>query len=236
MLNNSVKYNFLTTATLVVLTILLLSYVSLAAPTGASATTASQGSAPASTAGTTTATGGEVVQSNLSAYQSTDKWVGFFGEVSGDIRLADSSNNIFYKWTIADPTGGVVYVTNATVTDWTAANIQPLYANDSLLPDFLITGTDSFNNTFTQSGTFNSPSLTISNVNYTTTWQAGAQGTTFKTYALKSVTDKAMIWAGNVVSDQTSYKGGTATADYQILAGVDVQGSAATFYFYLELP
>ncbi len=236
MLNNLVKYDFLTTLAVMILTIAMVSYVALAAPTGATATTASQGSAPAGTAGTTTATGGEVVQSNLSAYQSTDKWVGFFGEVSGDIRLADSSNNIFYQWTIADPTGGVVYVTNATVTDWSAANIQPLYANDSIMPSFLITGTDSFNNTFTLVGTFTSPSLSISNVNYTTTWQAGAQGTTFKTYALKSVADKALIWAGNVVADQTSYQGGTATADYQVLAGADVQGAAATFYFYLELP
>ncbi len=193
----------------------------------------------ATTPGTVTAQAGNVTQVNVSSVQVTGKWVGFWGEVSGQIVLGDSSGNIFYQWTISDPTGAVVYVCNDTVSDW--STLQPLYANSSVLPDFLITGTDSFNNTFKYQETFTSPSMTINNVNYTLTWQNGAEGSDFKTYALyaneSATTGKIiLVWAGLVNANKPSFKGGTITADYQVLAGVNTEGGQQTFYFYLELP
>ena len=176
--------------------------------------------------------GGNVTEVNVSTVQVTDKWVGFYGQVSGSIVLGDSSGNKFYQWTISDPTGGVVYATNNTVSDWTS--LQPLYADSGYLPSILLDGTDSFNNTFTSQETFTSPSTTINNVNYTTTWQGGAEGSTFKTYALYADSGATLVWAGNVQADQTSFNSGTA--DYQILAGVNQIGATQTFYFYLELP
>lgn len=177
---------------------------------------------------------GNVTEVNVSTVQVTDKWVGFWGHVSGSIVLADANGNYFYKWTISDPTGGVVYVTNASVSDW--STLAPVYADSGVLPAFLLQGTDSFNYTFTEQEDFISPSKTVNAVNYTYTWQGGNQGTTFKTYAMQADNGAVLVWAGNVVADQTSFKGDTVTADYQILAGVNTQGGQQTFYFYLELP
>ncbi len=176
--------------------------------------------------------GGNVSQVNVSSVQVTDKWVGFYGEVSGSIVLGDSTGHTFYQWTISDPSGAVVYATNGTVSDW--SSLSALYADSGYLPDFLISGTDSFNNTFTSQEDFTSPTLSVSAVNYTTTWQGGAQGTDFKTYAMYADSGATLVWAGKVVADQTSFNSGTA--DYQILAGVNQIGATQTFYFYLELP
>ncbi len=206
-----------------------------AAPTGASVTAGTQERWAGTSAGTVTTEGGNITQVNVTGYTVTTKWAGFWGEVSGGIRLADASGNVFYEWTVTDPTGGVVYVCNGTVSDWSSTNIQALHEWDSIMPAFLLEGNDAFNNTFTNVGTFNSPSLSIANVNYTYTWQNGAQGTTFATYALKAVNENVLIWAGNVQNDQSSFKG-TPTADYQVLAGVNDPTGTTTFYFYLELP
>ena len=221
----------------VTITALLLTYFSitfvLGAPAGASVSIGTQERAPAPPAGSLTTQGGNVTQVNVSGYVVTDKWAGFWGEVSGDIRLADANNYIFYQWTITNVTGGVVYACNNTVSDWSESNIQPLYASDAgWLPSFLLEGTDSFNNTFTSAETFQSPSLSIDSVNYTVT---NPTDSNFKTYALRSVADSALIWAGKVVADQTAFNPSN-TADYQILAGVDSTTGTTTFYFYLELP
>ena len=222
---------------LMALGVLLVAPFAVAAPSGASVSQGTPEAPTASSATTVDSVGGNVTQVNVSGWVVTTKWVGFYGEVSGDIRLADSSNHIFYQWTVSDPTGAVVYACNGTVSDWSASNIIPIYAENAStgwLPAFLIDGTDSFNVTFTNREQFKSNSLTIDDVNYTTTWQDGSKGSDFKTYALASYTDKTLIWAGKAVADQTAFNSGTA--DYQILAGVNSQSGTTTFYFYLELP
>lgn len=222
---------------LMALGVLLVAPFAVAAPSGASITTGTQERAPDQSPNTIPSEGGNVTQVNVSGYVVTTKWAGFYGEVSGDIRLADSSNHIFYQWTVSDPADAVVYACNDTVSDWSASNIIPIYAENAStgwLPAFLIDGTDSFNVTFASQEQFKSNSLTIDNVNYTTTWQGGSKGSDFKTYALASYTDKTLIWAGKAVADKTAFNSGTA--DYQILAGVNSQSGTTTFYFYLELP
>ncbi len=180
---------------------------------------------------TTTIQGGEVKQVNVSVTQVTDKWVGFWGEVSGSMVLADASGHYFYQWTIDNPTGSVVYACNDTVSNWNT--LAALYADSGYLPEHLLTGHDAFNFTFTQQEDFTRPNeQTIPAVNYTVT---NPTDSNFKTYALYADSGKVLVWAGLVNADQTSFKGGSITADYQILAGVDQTGASETFYFYLEL-
>ena len=213
-------------------TLLMLSgAATLAAPTNASVQVGTQERAPSQPAGNLQTEGGNVTEVNVSAYQVTTKWAGFYGTVSGDIRLADAANHIFYQWTVNDPTGGVVYATTGVITNWDSSNIAPLYASDGYLPTFLISGTDSFNNTFTQREEFSSPSLTISNVNYTVT---NPTASSFKTYALRTSDGSVLIWAGKINAGQTTFNG--KSGDYQILAGVMDQSNPTTYYFYLELP
>ncbi len=216
-----------------ILTFVFSVQLTFAAPVGANVTVGASETYTPTVTQTVTGEAGNVTEVNVSSVQVTDKWVGFYGQVSGSIVLADAGGNRFYEWTISNPTGGVVYASNNTVSAWT---LNPLYASSGFLPGFMIQGTDSFNNTFTQQETFTSPSMSVANTNYTTTWQNGAQGTAFKTYALYADSGATLVWAGKINADQVSFKGGTATADYQILAGMNVQGGQQTFYFYLELP
>ncbi|HDI02617.1 MAG TPA: hypothetical protein ENF95_00605 [Candidatus Aenigmarchaeota archaeon] len=111
---------------------------------------------------------------------------------------------------------------------------MPLNVTSGYLPSFLLQGTDSFNNTFTSQGTFQSPSITVNNVNYTTTYQGGTKGTEFETYALAADGGATLVWAGKVNAGKTTFN--SAVGDYQILAGVNSQTGTTTFYFYLELP
>ena len=70
--------------TTVLTTLFMLSLVR-AAPTGASVTVGTQERAPSPSPETVTTEGGNVTPVNLSAYQVTTKWAGFWGNVSGDI-------------------------------------------------------------------------------------------------------------------------------------------------------
>lgn len=209
--------------------------VAVAVPTGATVSEGTQETYTPSAESVTTE-GGNVTQVNITGVTITNKWAGFWGEVSGYIVLADSSGKNFYNWTISDPTGAVVYAANDTISDWGCTNILPVEGpSDSFLPSFLIEGTDSYNNTFTSSEDVQIPlSCSARRINVTYTWQGGIQGSDFPTYALKAVSEGALIWAGKVKADQTSFKG-TPTADYQILAGVNSETGTTTFYFYLEL-
>ena len=201
----------------------------LADPVGGSVTTGASSSMAASAAGTVNLTGGNVTEVNVSGYSSTTRWGGFYGEISGGIRLADSSSNVFYEWTVSNVTNAVVYAANGTISSW--ASIAAATASD--MPSYLQqAASDNFTNTFTASEAFTSPSLNVAGTSYALTWQNGAQGS-LKTYALKD--GSTLIWAGKAIADTTSFKGGSDTVDYQILAPASNSGNTL-YYFYLELP
>lgn len=204
--------------------------LALAAPVGADVTVGVSETYTPTVTQTVTGEAGNVTEVNVSSVQVTDKWVGFWGRVSGSIVLADANGNYFYQWTVSDPTGGVVYVANSTVSNW--GTLESLNITKTYLPDFLLQGTDSFNYTFTQQEDFTSPTITVYTVNFTLTNPAGSN---FKTYALAADSGAVLVWAGKVNAGQTAFNN-TYTADYQVLAGMNTQGGQQTFYFYLELP
>lgn len=78
--------------------------------------------APMDPADSHDAIAGNVTEITVTAYSITQSWQGYFGNVSGTIMLADSSDNVMYNWSLAEPEGEI-YATNASATlDWT--NIQ----------------------------------------------------------------------------------------------------------------
>ncbi len=199
-----------------------------AAPVGGSVSTGTSERMADSSAGQVSLTGGNVTEVNVTGYSSTSRWGGFYGEISGGIRLADSSSNVFYEWTVSNVTDAVVYAANDTVSSW--ASVAAATVSD--MPSYLqAAASDNFTNTFTASEAFTSPSLSVASVPYTSTWQNGAQGS-LKTYALKE--GSTLIWAGKAIADTNSFKGGSDTVDYQILAPAN--SGETTYYFYVELP
>jgi hypothetical protein len=181
------------------------------------------------TSGTATLEGGNVTMVNVSGTQITSRWGGFYGFISGGIQLSDGTNN-FYVWTISNFTGGVVYAVNSTVASWTLSPI-----NHSVAPyDVTTVASDNYNHTFGTTATFTAPSMTVNNVPYTTTYQNGAMGT-LRTYGLIVTTSpNTNVWAGMIQTNASSFKGGGALVDYQILAPARTIGTV--YNFYLEMP
>jgi len=214
--------------------LLLMSVSFASAPQGANATfvSSSTGTAPAPT--TLTAIGGNVTAVNISGTSVTDRWAGFFGNISGTVRLADSTGNKFYQWTVNVITGSVVYATNGTVSNWSTLQA----ATYNAMPSYLIqSAADNYSNTFTLNETFTTPLRTVTNVNYTYTLNASGQNSAFKTYAMTadvnaSADDNStLVFAGKAVQQSNSFNNGAV--DFQIIAPAR---TATTYYFYLELP
>ncbi len=222
------KNKYLTILVMGLFAISLFAVMALAQPTGG-ATSVGTAESWTGTASTSTATeGGNITELNVSGYAQTGRWAGFWGEITGGFRLADSSAEVFYEWTISDPTDAVVYAANGTVSNW--AGVVAAGVGD--MPSFLTTAaTDNYTNTFDNTELFTSASMSIITTPYASTWQNGAQGV-LKTYALKDGADSDIIWAGKAISDAQAFQA-AGTVDYQILVPAD--STPITYNFYLEL-
>ncbi len=199
-------------------------------PTGGQTTVGGSEQGTDSSTSTVDIEGGNVTEVNVTGNSITGRWAGFWGEVSGGIKLTDTGNsNSFYEWSVSDVSGSVVYATNGTVSSWAA--VTP--GNDSIMPAYVQADvTDNFNNTFTATEAFTSASLNVASTPYTSTWQNGAQTATLKTYSLTEG-GSTLIWAAKAVADTNSFQSGE-TVDYQLLVPADSGG--LTYTFYLELP
>ncbi len=69
----------------------------------------------------TEAQAGNVTELTFTAQTATKAWQGFYGNISGTITLEDSSGNVFYDWTAAEPEGEIYASTNSTI-NW--ANVE----------------------------------------------------------------------------------------------------------------
>lgn len=96
-------------------------YLAAAAPNGATVTPGTPSTLAATGAGNNSAFAGNITFLSLTGDSVTQTWQGYFGNVSGAIRLADSSGNNLYNWSLAEPSGEVYASTNSSIT-W--ANVQ----------------------------------------------------------------------------------------------------------------
>ncbi|PIN89149.1 hypothetical protein COU60_04765 [Candidatus Pacearchaeota archaeon CG10_big_fil_rev_8_21_14_0_10_34_76] len=87
-----------------------------AEPTGANTTETGTGSFTVDSPGNVTAFAGNVSSVNINGRSSTQAWQGYYGNVTGTLVLADSSNSLLYDWSIASPSGEVMFSKNDTIT------------------------------------------------------------------------------------------------------------------------
>jgi len=95
--------------------------VDSAIPYGANVTEITESSAQPDAASNNSALAGNVTELILFTYTTTQAWHGYYGNVSGTIQLADSSDNVLYNWSLASPEGEVYATINGSVV-W--QNIQ----------------------------------------------------------------------------------------------------------------
>jgi hypothetical protein len=104
---------------LFVLSILLVVFLSVTVlavePFGANVVNVSSVRAIPDNATNNDAMAGNVSEITVNGYTITQAWQGYFGNVSGTIQLADSSDNVMYNWSLASPEGEIYASTNNSI-------------------------------------------------------------------------------------------------------------------------
>ena len=209
-------------------------------PTNASTTVVDNASySGASTAGSSAATGGNITEVNLNVGSKTTKWQGYYGNISGGIQLASSSENIMYNWT-SDPVGEVyatqdnivnasewANLTNKTGTDIDSVFFSGISATDNATNTFTVTST-AFNVSGRTIGSNASSSVKTKNNAGTATWETIALGPA----SISALEYTKLVFAAIIRGDSTGEAYDGTTKDFQMI--VPVNGTQ-TYYFYVEL-
>lgn len=204
-----------------------------AQPTGASATPNS-GNLTANTGNSESVNvqAGAVSEVDVSTDSLTQKWAGFFGEVSGNKVLGDGTKN-FYQWTsnnFAD--SKVVAIPSG---DTAPSSISSVSDPNSFLGSEFNSGTDSADNTFTKTGDITLTGNTASNTALVETFNSTGSEE-FQTYlAENGDASNQPVYIANSTAQQQAFDGSTSV-NYQMLVGVGESSDEKAFDFYLELP
>ena len=197
-----------------------------------------------SSAKTADAIAGNVTEINLNANAVTQTWQGYFGNITGNIVLGDSSNNTFYNWALANPKGEIFATKTASVPAWTSvrcSNVTEISAEDTALGTNESRDSDSINNTFAarvhNSFFVGSVSIPQNNCYSTNLYNAtGAQSVYFKEVLLSDAASHGVIYTGLLDNNAPGFDG--KTHDFQIIVGENGHNGDTTttpYYFYLEL-
>lgn len=204
--------------------------------------TAAQG-----TAESDAAEGGYITEMDMTGDSQTVKWQGYYGDITGSVRLADANGDYMYTWAWSAGTGGAVFaVARSTMPNFGVVDTNnPTVAQaDTALEIATWSGTGTDNVTATLTGTNSAAFYVAGN-----TIDLGSRNATYtlkKTDNLASefeevlLADRAvdtvddMIWTCLIVDQAEDYTGGNS--DYQmIVPATDIGGGTTTYYFYVEL-
>lgn len=188
--------------------------------------------------GSISTTGGYVYQFNLTTEDKTIRWVGLWGNVTGNIKLGTTTNN-FYTWgSVTD--GSVLYAT----TKATGISVAAFNTTNGTYLDQIDTAygyatglTDNVKSTYASSGTFQSPSMGAGILVNSTTVGAWTD------YAIRDgvgniATTDDVIWAVDILTNQAGFNSGLM--DFELLIPEneepgDGEGVATTYYLWMEL-
>ena len=190
---------------------------------------------------------GNVSELGIFAYTVTQSWQGYFGNVSGTIQLSDSSDNIMYNWSLANPEGEV-YATELVTVDWdNIACFDLANAHLELEAAFNITtnDVDGVNETFSDSNDHDL--FYTNNVEFTAGECAAAHiydntgssdSTKFQEVLMTDGTSNETIIFASIIEESSVLGFDNRDHDFQMLVLEDGHGTdTATrqYYFYVEL-
>jgi hypothetical protein len=195
------------------------------AQTGAQVTAGDGESTDNSTSQSVTTEGGNVTSANVTVQSVTQKWAAFYGNLDGNDVLADAGGSNFYKWTLSNPTGSVVYA----VTDGDAPTTKnPVSDPNTALGGGFDSGVDSASRTFNQSGNVAS----LGSTQVAETFTSNSPDPAFTT-ALYEDSGGNPVYAAQVQNGVAGFDGGSY--DYQLLVGVGESTADKSFDFYATL-
>ena len=199
---------------------------------------------PVTSASNVSAIAGNVTELNFESNSVTNTWQGYFGNISGSIKLGDVNNNTLYDWTSASP-NGEVYATRASgVPSWASivcADETAIGLEDTALGVNQVFDQDSVNRTFLNTTSFNT--FFVGNININTTQNCravnlhnstGAPSSNFQEVLLHD--GSSLVYAALISQDAVGFD--NRTHDFEMLVGENGHsGDVATtpYYFYVEL-
>lgn len=212
--------------------LLLMSVAFSAVPGGANVTLQTdRGSFPLPSPDAVNVTAGNITLLNLSSTQQTFRWVGLYGNVSGEIKLGNSQSNVLYSWTAI---GKYVYASTASSISWTTVNISNLTGILTAFP-YLDNGSDNYTLTFDTTGTIDSEILgVIPNVPTAVTYNSTGSPI-WPTYSLMDGTN--VLFATQVnASGNNAFS--NETVNYQMIIpenGLGQNTLPTEYYLWVEL-
>ena len=186
------------------------------------------------------AQGGNVTRLDINGMSITKSWQGYYGNISGNIILADANNNSLYEWGNGTSVTGKVYASRNSTISWATincTNASGIAAEESYLGQSA-SDADSVTNTFNQT---DHPSFLVAGRNMTgcystNTFVNGAFQESHFHEILLSDNNGRIVYTTIIDNDQVGYDG--STHDFQLLVGENEHiGSegATQYYFFVEL-
>jgi hypothetical protein len=217
----------------------LFNFASAVSPSGATVISVSNETAQMDSAGSHEAVAGNVSEINIFGYTTTQAWQGYFGNVTGTIRLADSIDNALYNWSLASPQGEI-YASNSSSITWTSIDCFDMATNHLAFESFYgiaSSDVDGVNETFNlknhQSFYTNNIEFTAGQCNNTKLYNNAGAGT-FDEVLLSDGTN--VVFASILEEDVIGFDG--STYDFEMIVLEDGHGTdttTTTYYFWVEL-
>ncbi len=188
------------------------------------------------------AQGGNITNINIDAISVTKSWQGYYGNITGSIKLDDADNNSFYVWNNATSLSGEVYASRNSTVQWSnvhCLNGSERTSEETYLGQFYTDGdsiTNTYNNTLHPSFKTGSVNITTNtclstNVNVNGT----SQSSEFYQILLSDGANNT-IYTTLLESKKYAYNG--KLADFQLMVGENEHAGNAgptSYYFFTEL-
>ncbi|MDD9954104.1 MAG: hypothetical protein OXR66_07255 [Candidatus Woesearchaeota archaeon] len=191
--------------------------------------------------GTISAQGGNITEVHINALSITKSWQGYFGNITGNIRLDDANNDTFYAWGNTTVSGEVYASRNDTIS-WTTincTNATERTTEETYLGHVVADG-DSITNTFNSTS---HPSFFVGLVNVTedscfstNAFVNGAAQSAEFYQMLLSDNESNVVYTTIIETASTGFNG--QTVDFQLLVGENEHSGSegpTTYYFFTEL-
>ncbi|MCD4771309.1 hypothetical protein K8R30_02730 [archaeon] len=226
----------------ILLSLIFLSTLAIAIPTGPSAITHVSNTTGIATGGQmVNISGGYISKFNITATSQNPHWKAFVGQLEGKFTLDDSTGSTIYDWTMSTVTGEV-YATRASATiEWTTigcANAAQITAEDVAMEQ---TGEDNITSTFTPASNAETflvagTTITTNTCSATNTYVNNVTDTKFEEVILYDSTNTDIVFATVLEADEQGYDG--ATYDFQMIVpenGNETNTGTTAYYIYVEL-
>ena len=198
---------------------------------------------PVTSASNNSAIAGNVTELNFESNSVTNTWQGYYGNISGSIKLGDSNNNTLYDWSSASPTGEIYATRSGATPAWgtiACADATQIAAEDTALGVDQVIDQDSVNRTFLSGASFNTFFVGNLNINSTQNcYSVNLHNSTGPSSDFQEVLlhdGSTLVYTALLKQDAVGFDANTH--DFEMIVGEDGHNGDSNptpYYFYVEL-